>query len=126
MSQKRVEVLFFERCPNVATALARAREAIAAANVLGEIHLVSVDTDEDAKRFRFLGSPPVRVDGIDVDGSASARDDFALQCRIYSVNGCVDGAPPADWIARALRGESNDHGAAAPVRRGSCACEREP
>jgi hypothetical protein len=43
-----------------------------------------------------------RVDGIDVDSSANERDDYGLQCRVYVVNGRLEGAPPMAWIASAL------------------------
>jgi hypothetical protein len=126
MNERRVEVLVFDGCPNVDATIARAREAVAATNVHAEVQLVRVESDEAAKRLRFLGSPTVRVDGVDVDGSASHRDDFGLQCRIYSVGGRLEGAPPTAWIAAALRGESNDGPALGPASgAGCCSCGGE-
>jgi hypothetical protein len=106
MSDRRVEVLVFEGCPNVDVALGRARAAALAAGVGADVRLVLVQSDEDAHRLRFLGSPSVRVDGVDVDPSAAARDDFGLQCRVYASDGRLQGAPPVEWIASALRGEA--------------------
>jgi hypothetical protein len=126
MSKRRVEVLVFDGCPNVDATLGRARAAIAATNARADVQLVRVESDEEARRLRFLGSPTVRVDGVDVDGSANLRDDFGLQCRIYSVGGRLQGAPPMDWIAAALRGEPVDARDAAPAQRGGgCACGGE-
>ena len=34
------------------------------------IVLIRVESEEDAKKLRFLGSPTVRVDGVDVDQTA--------------------------------------------------------
>lgn len=67
MRTKQSEVLVFERCPNLDTAIERTREAIASTNVPAELRVVRVENDDDAKRLRFLGSPTVRVDGVDVD-----------------------------------------------------------
>jgi hypothetical protein len=120
MSERQVEVLVFDGCPNVDTALSRARTAIDATNVRAELRLVRVASNDDARRLRFLGSPSVRVDGVDVDRTAKHRDDFGLQCRIYSVEGRLDGAPPADWIAAALRGEVHDDAAPVTPARGGC------
>jgi hypothetical protein len=120
MSERRVEVLVFDGCPNLEATLERARAAVAAANAHAEVQLVRVESDEDAKRLRFLGSPTVRVDGVDVDGSAKQRDDFGLQCRIYSVGGRLEGAPPIDWIAAALRGEPADASDAPATQRSGC------
>jgi hypothetical protein len=100
---RRVDVLVFEGCPKVEAALDEARRAIAIANVEAELRVFVVANDEEAQRLRFLGSPTVRVDGVDVDASARGRSDYGLQCRLYSIAGkmaCV--APPAEWITSAL------------------------
>lgn len=103
MSGRRVEVLVFEGCPNVEAALERAREATVAARVHADVRLVLVGSDDEARRLRFLGSPSVHVDGVDVDPSAAEREDFGLQCRVYAIDGRMEGAPPVDWITVALR-----------------------
>lgn len=105
MSDKRVEVLVLEGCPHIEAALARVRAAHDAASVGVEVRVVQIEDDAHARRVRFLGSPTVRVDGVDVDPSSRQRDDFGLQCRVYSVDGRLEGAPPAEWIEAALRGE---------------------
>jgi hypothetical protein len=104
MGTKKVDVLFFEGCPNLELALERVRKAIQDADVPADLRIVRVESEDDAKRQRFLGSPTVRVDGVDVERSACDRDDFGLQCRLYSVAGRYQGTPPVDWIADALRG----------------------
>lgn len=121
MSERRVEVLVFDGCPNVDTTMARARAAVVAANVRADVQLVRVENDADAKRLRFLGSPTVRVDGVDVDASAKLRDDFGLQCRVYSVGERLEGAPPTEWIAAALRGDAPGDATTA-ARVDCCAC----
>jgi hypothetical protein len=97
-----VEILFFEGCPNVDVAAARARDAIAAARVSADLRLVRIDDEAAATRLRFLGSPTVHVDGLDVERSARQRTDFGLQCRVYSVDGRLEGAAPVEWIRAAL------------------------
>ena len=106
MSGRRVEVLVFDGCPNVEIALERARAAMATTHTDAEVRVVVVSSDEDARRLRFLGSPSVHVDGVDVDPSAPTRADFGLHCRLYAIGGRMEGAPPVDWIALALRGAS--------------------
>ncbi len=98
----RVEVLFFGGCPNVDIALARARKAAEATGV-ADVRLVPVESEDDARRLGFLGSPTVRVDGLDVEVSARARTDFGLQCRVYSVGGRMAGVPPVEWVEAALQ-----------------------
>jgi hypothetical protein len=103
MTTKRVEVLVFDGCPNAEAAVERAREAIARANVTADLHVVRVESDDMARQLRFPGSPTVRVDGVDIEPAARGREDFGLQCRLYEVAGRLQGAPPTDWIAEALR-----------------------
>jgi len=108
MTGKKVEVLVFDDCCNAQVAIERARCAIAGAGagVLAELRIVHIQDSKAAIRLRFLGSPTVRVDGMDVEPGALARLDYGLQCRMYSVHGQLQGAPPAEWIASALSGEA--------------------
>lgn len=101
---KTIEVLLFDGCPNADVATSHAREAIARAGLPSDLRIVRIDGPADAIRLRFLGSPTIRVDGVDVDGAADARTDFGMQCRVYSVDGRLAGAPPVAWIEAALRG----------------------
>ena len=121
MSTKRVEVLVFDGCPNIDVTLERARAAVTSAGVSADVRVVRIESDEEARRLRFLGSPTVRVDGVDIDATAMDRNDFGLQCRIYAVGGRLEGAPPAEWILAALRGEIPADGAAAPRASACCA-----
>ena len=62
-----------------------------------EIKLTSLD---QAQQLRFLGSPTVRVNGVDIDPSARQRTNYGLSCRVYSG---VSGVPPDDLIMAALQ-----------------------
>ena len=118
MRPKQIEVLVFDGCPNLDSAIECAREAVARENVPADLRVIRVESVDDAKRLRFLGSPTVRVDGVDVEPATVVREDFGLQCRIYSVAGRHQGTPPADWIAAALRGDRGDDPSAEPTDDG--------
>jgi hypothetical protein len=98
-----VEILFFGGCPNIELATARVREAISRTGASAEVRMVPLEGEADAVARGFLGSPTVRVDGMDVDGAAAGRTECGLQCRVYSVDGRMEGAPPVAWIEGALR-----------------------
>ncbi len=119
---KTVEVLRFDGCPNADVATSNAREAITRAGLPADLHVVRIDGPDDAIRLRFLGSPTIRVDGVDVDGAADARTDFGLQCRVYSVHGRLAGAPPVAWIEAALRGAARE---SSGVQRSSSCCSAD-
>jgi len=79
-----VEILYFEGCPSFATLLPRVREIVAEGGGDPDaIELRTVETFDVAQETRFLGSPTVRIDGVDIDPGAGGRDDFGLKCRIY-------------------------------------------
>jgi hypothetical protein len=63
--------------------LADLREAMAERGVdPGAIELKRIDTDADAERESFVGSPTIRVDGEDVQ-PPPAGEPARLACRVY-------------------------------------------
>jgi hypothetical protein len=82
MAQPSVELLYWEGCPSHPQALAQLREAMAELGLdPGAIDVRHVDTDERAEAEGFVGSPTIRVDGVDVQDPGD--DPTALTCRIY-------------------------------------------
>jgi hypothetical protein len=98
----RVEVLTFEDCPNAAPTIALVRELVAAELPGATVDIVDVGRDAAAS-LGFLGSPSVRVDGVDVDPSARDEVEPRYGCRVYRTDGGIVGVPPAEWIRDALR-----------------------
>jgi hypothetical protein len=98
----RVEILYFDGCPNHEPAHELVEQVAAELGLEAEIELVEVADAEAATRLRFLGSPSVRVDGRDVEPGAEERSDFVLSCRVYRSARGLAGQPEADWIRSAL------------------------
>jgi len=96
----KIEVLFFDGCPNHEPTVRLAREVVSALGMPAEIHEVVVETVEDAEERRFLGSPSVRVNGRDIEPGADDRAGFAMSCRMYG----SAGVPPREWMVAALEG----------------------
>jgi hypothetical protein len=98
-----IELLYFDGCPNHETLAGRLGELLAAEGIDERPALRRVADADTAERERFLGSPTVRVDGVDVDPGASARTDFGLKCRLYETPAGLRGLPPDEWLVAALR-----------------------
>lgn len=98
----RVEVLVFEGCPHVDSTMQLVREVIAADAPDAQLVQVTVDASS-AESHRFLGSPSVRVDGVDIDPDAAGRDQFRLGCRVYRTANGMSGTPPLELVREALR-----------------------
>lgn len=95
----RVELLYFDGCPNYEGLVPQLRQLLDRAGIGSEVELRRVASEEDARRLRFLGSPTVRIDGRDVEEGAAGREDFGLKCRLYRTPSGLVGSPPGEWIA---------------------------
>ena len=106
MRRPRVEILYFDGCPNHEPARELVEQVAAELGLEAKIELIEVADADSATRLRFLGSPSVRVDGRDVEPGAEKRSDFFLSCRVYRSERGLAGQPEADWIRSALSAAS--------------------
>lgn len=97
----KVEVLYFDGCPTYKTAEKTLREVLAEEGMDAEVELVAVNSDEEARRLRFPGSPTIRVDGRDLF-PAPEREDWRLGCRVYATPEGLRGSPTAEMLRAAL------------------------
>lgn len=102
MRRPRVEILYFDGCPNHEAARTLVERAAAELLIEPQIELVRVDDADGAAELRFLGSPTVRVDGRDVEPGAEERREFVFACRLYRSERCFNGQPDEAWIRGAL------------------------
>ncbi len=97
----KVEVLYFDGCPTYETATKALQTVLAEEGVEAEIELVAVNTDEEARRLQFPGSPTIRVEGEDLFPVAE-REDWRLGCRVYTTPEGLKGSPTAEMLRKAL------------------------
>jgi hypothetical protein len=97
-----IEVLYFDGCPGYGQLMPRLRELLAAEGVEDAITVVRVESVQDAEQQRFLGSPTLRIDGVDVDPTAGGRTDYGLKCRLYRVGTAHAKVPAQEWILSAI------------------------
>jgi hypothetical protein len=99
----KVELLYFEGCPNHEALLPHLRELLAASGVTADINLVEVQDSAAAERQGFLGSPTLRINGDDVEPGAHLRSDFGLKCRLFATPHGLRGTPADGWVLVALQ-----------------------
>jgi hypothetical protein len=99
----RVELLYFDGCPNHEALLPRLRQIVADTGISAEVELRMISDDDAARRERFLGSPTVRVDGHDIEPDAEGRTDYGMKCRLYRISTGLSGQPQEQWVRAALR-----------------------
>ncbi len=98
-----VELLFWEGCPSHPKALAELHAAMVdVALDPGTVILREVRTQAQAAQERFVGSPTIRIDGVDLQ--PPGEEPFGLTCRVYHRrDGRISPTPdPAD-LRDALR-----------------------
>ena len=99
----RVELLYWSGCPSHPQALGDLREALGEAGLdPGAVIVREVPTDEDAQAERFVGSPTIRIDGVDVQ---PPHDEPAgLTCRVYKRrDGRISPTPDPLDVREAIR-----------------------
>jgi mercuric ion transport protein len=99
----KVEVLYIADCPNHTPVVDRVRDVLRSTGMPQTVQEVEVCTNGEAEALRFLGSPTVRVNGLDVEPDARAVQHFGLGCRSYAENGSRSGLPSVELIRRALQ-----------------------
>jgi hypothetical protein len=98
----RIEVLYFDGCPNHEALLPRLRALLASEAITTNIDLRRIADDDAAQHERFLGSPTVRVNGRDVEPDADRRTDYGMKCRLYRTTAGLSGQPQEEWLQAAL------------------------
>lgn len=96
----RVQLLYFEDCPNWHVAYARLLEALQAVSSSVEVEKVPVTTPEQAEEWGFRGSPSVLLDGNDPFAEPGAP--VGLSCRLYRTPEGVGGSPTVAQLIEAL------------------------
>ena len=100
----KVEVLYFRGCPNHEPAVEQVRKALRNEGLPILVSEVEITDPAMAQKVGFLGSPSIRIDGIDVEPSAREIKTFGFGCRTYSDDeGRRSGLPPVGLIQQAAR-----------------------
>jgi hypothetical protein len=95
-----IELDYFDGCPSWRTLDERLRSVLDAAGRTEAITYVRVETDEEARRLQFHGSPTILIDGrdpFDVPGMS-----VGLTCRLYRTPAGLAGSPTAEQLAAVL------------------------
>jgi hypothetical protein len=105
----KVEVLYFEGCPNHVPTVERVRDALQSENETADIEEIEVRTPAEAESLGFLGSPSVRINGLDIELEARGLTSYGFSCRTYLDGPTRSGAPSSGMIRRALNEQKTSH-----------------
>lgn len=93
----KVEVFYFDGCPNHKPVVDRVRFVLREQGIAAKLAEIEVPDAEAAKVVGFLGSPTIRVNGLDIDPESRNATGSGFACRCYA-----GGLPSEDMIRAAL------------------------
>jgi len=105
----KIEILYFDGCPNHKPAVEALREVLREEGVSAEIVEVNVRDAMMAREIKFLGSPSFRVNGLDVEPEMRAARDYGMMCRTYAVEGRREGLPSREMLRKAVSEAESNH-----------------
>lgn len=100
-----VEFLYFTDCPGHEPAWLLLDEVLKAAGVQAHVERIEVADPSEVEVHRFLGSPSIRINGVDLEGTEAERAaGYGWRCRFYEEwePGQTRAVPNRDLIRRRL------------------------
>lgn len=101
-----IEILYLDGCPTREATFDLVRDSVERLGLDADIARIHVDSDAQARQMEFIGSPSVRVDGVDIEPKAESNTTFGRRCRVYATDNGLSGTPPVAMLEAALRGEA--------------------
>ena len=95
----KVEVLYVADCPSHAPAVKLLKDVLATEGVLAEVTEVLVADAQMARELKFIGSPTIRINGLDI--AAESANEGTMACRLYPGSPQI-GVPPIEMVRRAI------------------------
>ena len=94
----KIEILYFEGCPNYLPAVDRLRTVLRREGLAAEIAEIEVKDGPAAQALKFFGSPTIRVNGLDIEARSRGIGEPGFACRRYP-----EGLPSEEMIRMALK-----------------------
>lgn len=94
----RIEILYFDGCPHFPPARDLVRAIMCEEGVQAEVSEIEVKDASTAQSLQFIGSPTIRINGLDIEADARKMAGVRLACRRYP-----DGLPSEAMIRAALK-----------------------
>jgi hypothetical protein len=95
-----ITLFYFDGCPSWQSALENLEKVLESEQIPAQITLVKIDSDAQAQKEHFLGSPSIRVNGVDL--WPEERANYSLSCRVYHTPMGMRGSPTLEMLREKL------------------------
>jgi hypothetical protein len=99
----KIQVLYYYGCTSYERALEQLENAMKDEGIEDYVEVVRVTNEAEAKKFRFLGSPTIQINGKDVEREARMRSNYGMRNRQYWSKAGQSGIPSDETVRAALR-----------------------
>lgn len=123
----KIQLLYILDCPWCLETKKLLRESLKELKIEAEIEEILIDCEEKVKKYQFLGSPTIRIDGQDIQENVNkdkclpceelakdtekttefVKQECACGCRVFLYNGKQYPYPPKGMIEEALKKQQN-------------------
>ena len=101
----KVELYYFDGCQSWQRARENLEHALQLEQISAQVKTILVADSADVQLKRFIGSPTIRIDGIDIEGPVAETRGYAYGCRVYADDTRTAGWPSVKQVRRALQRE---------------------
>ncbi|MCP2519344.1 DUF2703 domain-containing protein [Candidatus Aminicenantes bacterium AC-708-M15] len=100
----KIQLLYVRGCPHFKPALNLLSEILKEKGLKEKIELIEIGSEEEAKKYEFLGSPSIKINGKDIEKEKRGYPP-SFGCRIYKNGENYTGVPPKRLILKAIEEE---------------------
>ena len=103
---KKIDILYHEKCSHYPQAIERVKQVLSEEGIDAEIREIQITSEEEARKYKFFGSPTIRIDDEDLESEEERQQGHAHvldSCRIYNYKGQLYMIPHKEALRLALR-----------------------
>ena len=119
----KIQILYILDCPWCVKTKELVKDSLKELSAKADVEEILIDSDKKAKKYKFIGSPTIRIDGKDIQEEVSkarclhceelskqtkgatkfVKQECDCGCRTYSYKGKQHPYPPKEMIKRAIK-----------------------
>jgi hypothetical protein len=96
-----IKLLYINGCPNLSPTLKLLKSILKEKDLEEKIELIEIKSQEDVEKHKFLGSPTIQINGLDIE-KEKRKSSPVFGCRMYKIGDNYSGIPPKHLIIEAI------------------------